>query len=588
MDSRYPIHFSPWIDKTGWVTYLAGHNLEAVAQLLELPDHQNEPGLHALIIAFDASIAAARTSILSEDINVFALHRVNSFLRGRPYSKPLHSKLLDGTFRKYRAVWHKLLCFTYRLVVLRQGPRLHFKLTPAQLHAFSQVTTQDNYSDPTQRISPSSANAASENSPHHASGPGVSPVLQNVCLQLCLSLLDHKLHGKLNDSIIVGFLAALGINKERNGLDGAAIYTPKLSGFVKLAQLLVIQHAVIEHRAGRVVFPNELVAELQDRFMVFGSDTPMNWILNLRAYGKKERDNTTTTGHIMWSDDGEQLSYRTLELTMNGLRWFLRDQVELAQNLLHDLLLLPAGEADMRQQYVPNLQLSALKDDPTVREPRHSFLCEPRNQHILGEKQRYILHRIRSSSALARRFFADADTLSWDQKAVLSYQQQVNAFLRRMLLLIHMTGGQPARGTELLVLRWRNSDTCDVRNITIENGLVCFVTSYHKNYSTTNSTKIIHRYLPPEVSELLVYYLWLVVPFLEQLSILNAVPGLEEPGSFLWPKNLAVRRSRQKGAQNTGLSGPESQDEPWDSSQLGEIIAEEIKRGMKTKGSISL
>jgi hypothetical protein len=39
MDSRYPIYFSPWIDKTGWVTYLAGHDLEAVAQLLESPDH---------------------------------------------------------------------------------------------------------------------------------------------------------------------------------------------------------------------------------------------------------------------------------------------------------------------------------------------------------------------------------------------------------------------------------------------------------------------------------------------------------------------------------------------------------------------
>jgi hypothetical protein len=314
----------------------------------------------------------------------------------------------------------------------------------------------------------------------------------------------------------------------------------------------------------------------------------MNWILNLRAYGKKERDRTTTTGHIMWSDDGEQLSYRTLELTMNGLRWFLRNQVELAQDLLHDLLLLPAGEADMRQQYVPYLQLSALKDDPTVREPRHSFLCEPRNQQILGEKQRYVLHQIRSSSALARRFFTDADTLSWDQKAVLSYQQQTHAFLRRMLLLFYMTGGQPARGTELLVLRWRNSDTCDVRNITIENGLVCFVTSYHKNYSITNSTKIIHRYLLQEVSELLVYYLWLVVPFLEQLSILNAVPGLEEPGSFLWPTNLAVRRRRQKGAQNIGLSGPKSQEEPWDSSQLGEIIAGEMLRGLKTKASISL
>jgi hypothetical protein len=50
MDSRYPIYFSPWIDKTGWVAYLAGYDLPAVAQLLESPDQQNEPGLHAMML----------------------------------------------------------------------------------------------------------------------------------------------------------------------------------------------------------------------------------------------------------------------------------------------------------------------------------------------------------------------------------------------------------------------------------------------------------------------------------------------------------------------------------------------------------
>src|SRR5687767_9881106 len=89
LGARYPIHFSPWIDKTGWAEYLAGHEPEAVAQLLEPPNQHSEPGLAALLQAFDSLIAAARESILSERINVFALHRVNSFLRGRPYSKPL-------------------------------------------------------------------------------------------------------------------------------------------------------------------------------------------------------------------------------------------------------------------------------------------------------------------------------------------------------------------------------------------------------------------------------------------------------------------------------------------------------------------
>ena len=58
------------------------------------------------------------------------------------------------------------------------------------------------------------------------------------------------------------------------------------------------------------------------------------------------------------------------------------------------------------------------------------------------------------------------------------------------------------------------------------------VTSYHKGYSVSNTTKIIHRYLPRPVSELLVYYLWLVLPFREALEGLTR--GLRG-SAFLWP-----------------------------------------------------
>lgn len=38
------------------------------------------------------------------------------------------------------------------------------------------------------------------------------------------------------------------------------------------------------------------------------------------------------------------------------------------------------------------------------------------------------------------------------------------------------------------------------------------VTFCYKDYSIVKSTKITHRYLAKEVSELVVYYLWLVLP----------------------------------------------------------------------------
>ena len=36
----------------------------------------------------------------------------------------------------------------------------------------------------------------------------------------------------------------------------------------------------------------------------------------------------------------------------------------------------------------------------------------------------------------------------------------------------------------------------------------CFVTMYHKGFRRSNKVKVIHRYVPREVGELLVWYMW--------------------------------------------------------------------------------
>jgi len=85
------------------------------------------------------------------------------------------------------------------------------------------------------------------------------------------------------------------------------------------------------------------------------------------------------------------------------------------------------------------------------------------------------------------------------------------------MLLMHITGGQPPRAPELFSIRFGNSINTGIRNVFYESGLICFVTYYHKGYSISGSTKIIHRYLPEEIGELYVYYLWLLVPFLQRV-----------------------------------------------------------------------
>jgi hypothetical protein len=75
-----------------------------------------------------------------------------------------------------------------------------------------------------------------------------------------------------------------------------------------------------------------------------------------------------------------------------------------------------------------------------------------------------------------------------------------------MLVLMHITGGQPARETELLTIRHSNTVKGVHRNVFIENGLVVLVTRYHKGYTMNGDVKIIHRYLSRAVGELWVWY----------------------------------------------------------------------------------
>lgn len=50
-----------------------------------------------------------------------------------------------------------------------------------------------------------------------------------------------------------------------------------------------------------------------------------------------------------------------------------------------------------------------------------------------------------------------------------------------------------------------------------------FVTRYYKGYAISRDVKVIYRYLPREVGELAVWYLWLVLLFYQR--ILAAVRG---------------------------------------------------------------
>jgi hypothetical protein len=143
LGTRHSTQVDPWLDKTMWEQYLQGHDLTTTARLVDLPNQPAEDRrLDLLLASFDRLIEQARMSIVQGDVNVFDLHRVNNFVsrhssvkvvmskhEKRAMIRPLLSKLQEGTYKRYKDVWKRLLCFVYRLVHQKQPPALHYALT---------------------------------------------------------------------------------------------------------------------------------------------------------------------------------------------------------------------------------------------------------------------------------------------------------------------------------------------------------------------------------------------------------------------------------------------------------------------------
>jgi hypothetical protein len=198
---------------------------------------------------------------------------VNSFISKRSSSRPLWHKLKEPTYRTYKKVWKQLLCFVYRLAWQKKSPELHYFLTPAQDTALEAVLR-------------AAASLAQQQDLDQPPKPGSDwhQELDRACLLLCIALLDHQLHGNIYDSVVVGFFAVLGINSQGTYHE-ATTYTPSLSAFVKLAQLLVVQRAVLAVEADEVDHAADILDTMQDRFMVYGTRSPIRpWLGTLSEY----------------------------------------------------------------------------------------------------------------------------------------------------------------------------------------------------------------------------------------------------------------------------------------------------------------
>jgi len=334
-------------------------------------------------MAINRLVEAAHKSLCTEKVNFFRQRRISSFLPDKEiYSRPLVYKLRKSTYKQYKQSWKRALAFICRTQDPDQHLRFQYVLNSKQTALLDSLLAHS-------AVSVTRPSVAFES-------------LDRVCLDFCLSLLEQPLRGNMFQSPIVGFLAVLGIDEANGTLYEAPNYTPKLSAFIKIAQLLVLQKAVMMAEDGLAQDPLDPLDEIRERFMTLNNTTPFTWALHMRSYGKQIRDSTTSLGYMRWSEDAQTIHYRDLELSITSFRQFVLEQVHKAQRQLETLFLL--GRDEERAEVVPRVALHRIHDNPTVVIQGWNFTKDQRNKDMLPPSDTWLLRRVLQLDRLWDRF----------------------------------------------------------------------------------------------------------------------------------------------------------------------------------------
>ncbi|CAE7173497.1 DUF3505 multi-domain protein [Pyrenophora teres f. teres] len=500
----------PWLELTGWVPHLQGIPRAALLRAKqpvggEIDAHGREEvalddtGLRDVCKAMERLIRKAFDSSQAEVVGRLTLEIIERREAGAESNeRPFYSRHRVGTIKKYSQKLVSILCYLWR--TYDQIERPPYKLTGRQdalLWSLKQIAR--------------TADAAQKEQ------------LEERCLRLWMALLDHTLLDDEHQSALLSGVAVLGLKPDHHGSGWvpAHEFSPTLSALITTSKALVVHYArcqreeALQKDADTAPTAYELVRDMADRFMTLsdfkGTPSPMNRMLRLRTLARSQSRRRNTPGIVSW--DRDRLLVDKQSFSLADLRSMVKGLYETARwQLFKDVLLLDLDERDCVRPgttTLPEVSVDQLVDQPAELATGWSFLKHPDN-HLDGW-QDWLLDRVLEEAPLRERFIRGMDNTQQPEQTLW----RDDAVARDYLDTVREQRGRGG-----------------VPGVFLEGGLVSFTTTYHKGYSFSKRVKTIHRYVPQEVSELVVYFLGLGRPFIDDLQMLHN--GVARPTAFLW------------------------------------------------------
>ena len=248
--------------------------------------------------------------------------------------------------------------------------------------------------------------------------------------------------------------------------------------------------------------------EHREKYLADGSYSPMSEALSLLAYGKHVALAAGNSGNAYWSKDKKIFYLHGRRIYISRFCKMAQDMVSEAEQMLWEELFW-VTRAEERFA----VKLDELVDDVTFERRGVSFVQHRDNG--LKDKLEWMQTQAGQTEQGRRLQLSDGQ---WNVKQVKRYLRCIDRFLTLLMVCVHMTSGQPGRGSEITTMRHRNGLLQD-RNIFVMDGQVMTVVRYHKSQSQWDKPKVVPRFLPPRLGQVMVLYLAYLQPFREYLAV---------------------------------------------------------------------
>jgi len=499
----------PWLRETGIVKHIARLKKDEIKAAIALPSSDGEGELREIIDAMGSLLKEAHSLCFDGTecmltwpcrvvLSRFQSSQVDMVGKTRafdPYKEP-------GTLKSYFGISQRFLSYFHRVVFPDayyfdieetdeqvERPEDVVKATEEQLTAWNDIWQK-----------------AKEECQSEDEEDRKQTELKSRLLELWMLIICHNTGARRYQSPLLSFCAMLSIKPSTKGWMEPGNFNSHLSAMIWVVQLLVFYDSARKEQQGRGQ-TLQLVKRCCGRYLQQAVETPMGEILRWRLLLFKISKESIGDHEVSWDESEQVLTYEDTELHMDQIPTLLADEYQDCHRLLYDDLM-------MSQKTIGHMHAWALKDGPNVDTVDWNFVQHRDNVHILKGADTALLSAIGCSEQLAHVFLS-ADTRApngfvWRETALASYEATVQQFLRRLCVLIHVSGGQPVRESEFFEMTWRNTQRR--RSVTIRHDRVMVHVKYHKGQQQTGRYKENVRFLANPVGDLLLDYIVYVMP----------------------------------------------------------------------------